>query len=371
MEQICQIQIKDFRGIEQLEINDIARINLFVGLNSVGKSSILEAVHLACSGNQPMEFMQMNQARRLYASHSTLGAESYFYNYDLGRTPKCTIEICQTGPIKTASSGSHSIAMGWKADQSPAPIQTTVNESGQVVAAVSNLVNSQLGSLVVTYKHPPNQEHESEIAFVPNGSHTKRFEACSYCIQSKFFSLGQGINIEIAQWISKQERQGGKSAFVNFMKAVDVRIEDVFVSAETQPASASFVLAGQEKSYPIALMGDGVRRAAEFAHGLIDSSTKVVCIDEVDAGIHKDAMIGVWRGIYQQVKSKESQVFATTHDREMVVRLLNAVRETEDGEINDICLHQIFRRSDGSIGVTSIRGSEIEDNIQADLELMR
>ena len=38
-----QLKIENFRGIKSLEINDLARINLFVGKNNCGKTSVLEA----------------------------------------------------------------------------------------------------------------------------------------------------------------------------------------------------------------------------------------------------------------------------------------------------------------------------------------
>lgn len=41
------ITIKNFRGFDLLEINGFAKINLFVGANNVGKTSILEALFYA------------------------------------------------------------------------------------------------------------------------------------------------------------------------------------------------------------------------------------------------------------------------------------------------------------------------------------
>lgn len=38
------IKIKDFCGIKELEINDFKRINVFVGKNSVGKTSVLDLI---------------------------------------------------------------------------------------------------------------------------------------------------------------------------------------------------------------------------------------------------------------------------------------------------------------------------------------
>ena len=42
-----KIRIKNFRGFDELEISNFKKINLFVGKNSGGKTSVLEALFLA------------------------------------------------------------------------------------------------------------------------------------------------------------------------------------------------------------------------------------------------------------------------------------------------------------------------------------
>lgn len=40
------IAVKHFRGIKSLKIDELARVNLFVGKNNCGKTSLLESVFL-------------------------------------------------------------------------------------------------------------------------------------------------------------------------------------------------------------------------------------------------------------------------------------------------------------------------------------
>jgi AAA15 family ATPase/GTPase len=49
---ICNaIEIKDFRGIDHLTINNLGQFNIFIGRNNTGKSACLEAIALLASGN--------------------------------------------------------------------------------------------------------------------------------------------------------------------------------------------------------------------------------------------------------------------------------------------------------------------------------
>ena len=44
MEGFKNIEIRNFRGIDHLEIDDFSRVNVFLGQNNSGKSTVLEAI---------------------------------------------------------------------------------------------------------------------------------------------------------------------------------------------------------------------------------------------------------------------------------------------------------------------------------------
>jgi len=52
------LYIRNFRGIKEAEIEELTNVNIFIGRNSVGKSSILEAIYLASSWAEPMDPMR-------------------------------------------------------------------------------------------------------------------------------------------------------------------------------------------------------------------------------------------------------------------------------------------------------------------------
>ena len=46
---IVELQIKDYRGIPNLPVAPLGRLNLLVGMNAAGKTSVLEAIELVSS----------------------------------------------------------------------------------------------------------------------------------------------------------------------------------------------------------------------------------------------------------------------------------------------------------------------------------
>ncbi len=73
------ISIKNFRGFDKLEINDIKKINLLVGQNNCGKTSILEAIAIISGMPDCLIAYRLNKIRRIYENSEL---KNLFYNFD-------------------------------------------------------------------------------------------------------------------------------------------------------------------------------------------------------------------------------------------------------------------------------------------------
>lgn len=65
MDGFKNIDIKNFRGIEHLEIEDFSRINVLLGHNNSGKSTVLEALMLQTGMSNPDLPQQLNSIRNV------------------------------------------------------------------------------------------------------------------------------------------------------------------------------------------------------------------------------------------------------------------------------------------------------------------
>ncbi len=52
------LNLRQYRGFESYQLADLARVNLLVGGNNAGKTSILEAVELLLSGGSPSALIE-------------------------------------------------------------------------------------------------------------------------------------------------------------------------------------------------------------------------------------------------------------------------------------------------------------------------
>ena len=58
------LAIRGFRGFESYRLTNLTRVNLLVGKNNCGKTSVLEAIELLISGGHPSVFLRSNARRR-------------------------------------------------------------------------------------------------------------------------------------------------------------------------------------------------------------------------------------------------------------------------------------------------------------------
>ena len=92
MDGFKNLEIKNFRGIEHLKIDDLSRVNVFLGQNSSGKSSILECLLLIMGMSNPDLPMNVNAVRaRNYSNFADLGY--MFPNYHLSIKPEISSDM--------------------------------------------------------------------------------------------------------------------------------------------------------------------------------------------------------------------------------------------------------------------------------------
>jgi predicted ATP-dependent endonuclease of OLD family len=56
-------QIKGYRGIENMELTELGQVNIFVGNNNSGKTSILEAISILCDPLNLFQWLNISKRR--------------------------------------------------------------------------------------------------------------------------------------------------------------------------------------------------------------------------------------------------------------------------------------------------------------------
>ena len=96
MDGFKNIDIKNFRGIEHLKIDDFSRVNVLVGHNNSGKSSVLEALMLQTGMSNPDLPQQLNTLRNVNLYSNFAEIRYMFYGIDMQKMPEFTAEQFDT-----------------------------------------------------------------------------------------------------------------------------------------------------------------------------------------------------------------------------------------------------------------------------------
>ena len=86
MKHIQKITIKRFRGIKELTIDKLCPITIFLGENSVGKSTILETLFMVTGPSNPFMPIRVT-ALRAHGTYDIKNIKYIFYDSDLNQYP--------------------------------------------------------------------------------------------------------------------------------------------------------------------------------------------------------------------------------------------------------------------------------------------
>src|SRR5947209_5323208 len=156
------LEVRNFRAFSDLKIERLGRINLLVGKNNVGKTSLLEAIWLyANRASTPTFIWEIMAARREVKQpfvnvRDMLAALKYLY---YGRKDiRQGLQPIQIGPIST-SSDTLSITVDWSITETRnGGLQTRLLESGESYAADSLFprLTIQAGGETLSYPINPS-----------------------------------------------------------------------------------------------------------------------------------------------------------------------------------------------------------------------
>ena len=87
------IIIKNFRGITELAVGDFRRVNLLVGKNNCGKTSVLEALFLASAPTNPELPLRINHYRGFGIAEDVQPWHLFFNKLNTSNTIEIGVEL--------------------------------------------------------------------------------------------------------------------------------------------------------------------------------------------------------------------------------------------------------------------------------------
>ncbi len=287
------INIQNFRGIKSLEISDFAQVNVFVGKNNSGKTSVLEAI---CSGNGAYSQTAFRDMPEVTINEALLLFRKLDPQNRLRIQVQCqdnSMNIVEVEPLYASSNGAAS--------------NKVVKDYGIVqTRSVGTSTNVER----YDYVQSADDEHHPQPLFLASWLHPKN------------------LTDQLDQLLSNIIEQKREQSIITALAEVDAAISDIRLGAQ----SAIYCDIGLPRLVPISVMGDGIRRILSILVNVLSAENGIALVDEISNDLHYSTLTILWKAVLKAAKEFNVQVFATTHSYECLAALTQVQEANLFGE---------------------------------------
>jgi len=376
--------IKNFRSLEHLEVPKLGRVNLMVGKNNCGKSTVLEALRIY-AGNAQRPLLEIiaqehdERYRMRESDHLDEDSLLPFQDFFPGRSfPQ------DETPIEIGSCSA--------ADERLQILHTLMQESigepeffnGEMINPIRRRYVSKLEA-----KHFPGELQQvirvrkGERWLPPikllNGSRRPSApdlpSVPSSFIPTQFVSLDELADEWDRVVFTEQEAIVKRALLViepDFENLTFVRADGFSpASARPRPGRMAMVkLAGVDRPVPLNSMGDGMLRVLQIALKLFAAKGGFLLIDEFENGLHYSVQAKVWALLFEVAERHNIQIFATTHSWDCIESFTKVALERKQTDGVLFRLGRSARTSDqGRVIATVFDEATLQHVTQAEVEV--
>lgn len=338
------LTIHRLRGLQDVGLTGLGRVNLLVGGNDSGKTSVLEALSLYCNPLDPFQWVSVAHAR----DPATSGAGT-FSELTRWLFPQRAI----TGPHEFIESRVELAATGRSAIRS---VQASYGEVRALELRRPQSWPEELRRALQSGLVGRGEQDQEPGRERRGGRLQVQLEAEGAPSLSSSFTLWDDGQVDplvieaAARWqlpvrnvrppdhwlgsltvkrFSEIRLSGLEESVRELLKAIDPRIDGLEVLAPRGEA-VLYVKDAVAGLVPVSMYGDGIRRTLLLAVALPQVKGGVLLIDELETAIHVSALGKVFRWMLAACKQYDVQVFATTHSLEVVDAILGADETPEE-----------------------------------------
>lgn len=378
------LKIKNFRALEDFDVPKLGRVNLIVGKNNAGKSSVLEALRIF-AGNANFTLLasiatghdEKSMINEL--DHGNIDGELPFEGFFSGRCFPATdgqaIEIGDPlrGDLLKIEDG---FFLEERATQTNANGETT--QSSHTKRVLKANLAAWMGAPLEHVLFIQKGERVKLLRFGMAGwrgttSSTADLSGTQPCslVPTQFVPIDELAN----DW-DKIALTANQAIVQEALRLILPTFEAItFVRSDENPhkplhRTAKVKLANLERLVPLNSLGEGMLRVLQLALKAFPAKGGFLLIDEFESGLHYSVQEKVWALVFELAAKLDIQVFATTHSWDCIENFAKVAKERSD--IEGVLLHigESIRTSDkGRIIATVFDENELFELTQADIEV--
>jgi len=353
--QIERLTVHAFRQLKALELEKLGRINLFVGVNNSGKTSVLEAISTHCNPLNPLEWI--NTARRRYVKSSRepeLDAVRWLFPQHHADHE----DAYYKGEVRVEGDGRYANLESWayyngimgapdeaeigsyngdnedefddEFEETSESYTTTGPDRGAEIRLTARVPSSRW----LEFDADGNGFCQEQFRLWEDERFVSRAAPSELCLPvatvSPFAHRVRQLQLSQA---TDATLKGTKFSVIDLVKLLDSDVEDLEILSRSGIRPTLYIRHKHTGFTPLSALGDGVRRVLTIALNLTSVQHGALLIDEIETAIHKDALGRVFSWLVKACLHYDVQMFATTHSLEAVDAVLGA-KDIDLEEVN-------------------------------------
>ncbi|HYD65292.1 AAA family ATPase [Azospirillum sp.] len=333
------LRIENFRGFKELTIPKLGRVNLIVGKNGVGKSSLLEALHLYFTDGAPEAIQDIFDRRDEYRPRAINGlsgtgtaparikylVENIFH----GRPKISNIDHpISIGPYSRESLHIRFSKEGLLGEYEMSTGKMTNRESERfTINAQPSLVISRDIREIREFILTDDNKGFPVLTIINIDEDTLTKDSCTNIPQS-----GLSNSQAAAMW-DRVSLTDLEDEVISAIKILTKEIQRLGVIGDAADIGGRRFVArvdGMSMPLPLKELGDGTVRTLGLALALACQPDRAILIDELENGLHWSVQSKVWEIVFTLAERLNVQVFATTHSYDCIEAFQQAASRSRE-----------------------------------------
>ncbi|NJK59996.1 MAG: AAA family ATPase [Oscillatoriales cyanobacterium SM2_1_8] len=325
------LKIQNFRRFRDFELSSLGRINLLVGKNNTGKTSILEAVQLLYSVKDPAEPL----------SEIMLGRGEY--SWGASGEGQC-LDIRHLFSDHEIQVGSRFSILGVHENQEEKLVATLEADE------LEKLVFSMLWRYGKDCEEAKWIRELSEGVCLPIRLLRLSFRKTkSNKVSTKFLKSSSWSSAKMLELFNQVVLTAKEETVYEALQAIEPRLERIASVADLRETrwnsreGFAVRLVGSAERLPIGSLGDGFWRMLGLSLAAVGVAEGILLVDEIDTGLHFNTLSDMWRLLWETAKRLDIQIFATTHSSDCWQSLARLANQEDTQQYGGISIHRIER----------------------------
>jgi len=311
---IRSVRVKNFRCLESIALADLKKINVVVGDNAAGKTTLLESLFLGV-GPSPELLLRLKRWRTGEASFAgspaALNQEfwtDFFYGFD--RTRSISIELEGTEGF------TRTLHVGTATDSLVVPVGAT-GPTGPT--GVESLPEFEWFTPTGNHKFKPRFTEQG----LNLGGHVTPTPREAF-----FFNAQQTPQAaEIAGRFFELSRRNNEKRVVDVIRRQFPAVTDLTVGVSSGTNTLFASVAGLPEKITLSSVSSGLNKLVALLCSIPTKPGSVLLVDEIENGFHHRRLKHVWSALLDLCDQHDAQVFATTHSAECIAALADVMKK--------------------------------------------